>query len=128
MSTKPFIPEGSVHIEGRSEAKARELLKLAEDAGMVGTVYTTSFGYIVPKAILKVAAEAGEENTETAEESAKAAEENTPEEFNPSDATVEEVQDYLNGADDTERERVLAAEAAGKKRKSLLSATTEGEK
>lgn len=114
MSTKPFVPEGSVHIEGRSEAKARELLKLAEDAGMVGTVYTTSFGYIVPKAILKVAAEAGEENT--------------PEEFNPSDATVEEVQDYLAGADDTERERVLAAEAAGKKRKSLLSATTEGEK
>lgn len=108
MSTKPFVPEGSVFIEGRSEEKARELLELAEKAGLVGTVYTTSFGYIAPQAIF------GEEN--------KAAE------FDPSAATIAEVQEYLDGADDTERERVLAAEAAGKGRKALVSATTEGDK
>lgn len=41
--------------------------------------------------------------------------------FNPADHTVEEVAAYLNGLnqDDPERERVLAAEAAGKARKSI---------
>jgi hypothetical protein len=41
-------------------------------------------------------------------------------EFDPSEHTVEEVKDYLDGADDAERERVLSAEADGKARKSLL--------
>lgn len=41
--------------------------------------------------------------------------------FNPADHTVEEVTAYLNGLnqDDPERERILAAEAAGKARKSI---------
>ena len=41
--------------------------------------------------------------------------------FNPGEHTVEEVTSYLNGLnqDDPERERVLAAEAAGKARKSI---------
>jgi hypothetical protein len=41
-------------------------------------------------------------------------------EFDPSEHTVEEVKEYLDGADDAERERVLSAEADGKARKSLL--------
>lgn len=40
--------------------------------------------------------------------------------FDPSEHTVAEVQDHLDAADDDERERVLAAEAAGKARKSIL--------
>lgn len=55
------------------------------------------------------------------------AEGNTPdapnqksEEFDPADHTVEEVKEYLEAADDDERERVLAAEAEGKGRKTLL--------
>lgn len=40
--------------------------------------------------------------------------------FDPSEHTVEEVKDYLDGADEDERERVLAAEADGKGRKTLL--------
>lgn len=40
--------------------------------------------------------------------------------FDPSDHTVEEVKEYLGSADDDERERVLAAEADGKGRKSLV--------
>ena len=41
--------------------------------------------------------------------------------FNPSEHTVEEVTTYLNGLDpeDPERDRVLAAEAAGKARKGI---------
>jgi hypothetical protein len=40
--------------------------------------------------------------------------------YDPSEHTVEEVKEYLDGADDAERERVLAAEADGKGRKTLL--------
>lgn len=40
--------------------------------------------------------------------------------YDPSEHTVEEVKDYLEGADEDERERVLAAEADGKGRKTLL--------
>lgn len=40
--------------------------------------------------------------------------------YDPSEHTVEEVKEYLDGADDAERERVLSAEAEGKARKSLL--------
>lgn len=42
-------------------------------------------------------------------------------EYNPSNATVDQVNEYLAKADDTERVRVLAAEAAGKARKGILS-------
>lgn len=40
--------------------------------------------------------------------------------FDPSEHTVEEVVEYLADADAEEKARVLAAEAAGKARKSLL--------
>jgi hypothetical protein len=39
--------------------------------------------------------------------------------FDPSDHSVVEVREYLAGADDAEKERVLTAEAAGKARTSL---------
>lgn len=41
--------------------------------------------------------------------------------FDPGEHTVEEVQEYLENATDEERERVLAAEAEGKARKSLAA-------
>lgn len=59
-------------------------------------------------------------NPETDEEPA--------EEFDPSKATVDEVIAYLDGADEAEVERVLAAEADGKNRKGIAEYTTEGEK
>lgn len=40
--------------------------------------------------------------------------------FDPSEHNVDEVKEYLDKADDAERERVLAAEAEGKGRKTLL--------
>lgn len=47
--------------------------------------------------------------------------------FDPSEHNIAEVEKHLAAADDTERERVLAAEREGKARKSLLS-DDEGEK
>lgn len=54
-------------------------------------------------------------------------EDESPAVFNPSEHTVEEVTTYLNGLapEDPERNRVLAAEAAGKARKSITG--TQGE-
>ncbi|QWY82764.1 hypothetical protein PP641_gp023 [Arthrobacter phage SilentRX] len=67
-----------------------------------------------------------------AEESKSAADkdaEGKAEQFDPTEATIAEVKEYLDGADDTERERVLAAEAEGKGRKGILDlADTEGAK
>jgi len=40
--------------------------------------------------------------------------------YNPDEHTVTEVNDYLKDADDTERERVLAAERDGQARKGIL--------
>ena len=42
------------------------------------------------------------------------------EEFDPSEHNVEEVQAYLADADDTETQRVLDAEKAGKNRSTLV--------
>lgn len=42
--------------------------------------------------------------------------------FDPSEHNGPEVIDYLKGADEAERERVLAAEAEGKNRKGILAA------
>lgn len=47
--------------------------------------------------------------------------------FDPSDHTVDEVWEYLEDADDAERQRVLDAEKAGKNRKAFQS-ETEGDK
>lgn len=49
------------------------------------------------------------------------------EEFDPSKSTVDEVNEYLANTDAEERERVLAAEAAGKNRKGIVDAATTSE-
>jgi hypothetical protein len=107
------LNEGEAFVDGRSPEKAAELLELADAAGLKGTVHTTSHGYIVPASILAGKGKHAEESAE---------------QFDPSKATIEEVQAYLDGADDAERERVLAAEAEGKGRKALAPATPEGAK
>jgi hypothetical protein len=42
------------------------------------------------------------------------------EQYDPSDYTVDEVNEYLDGADEDEADRVLAAEQAGKNRKGIV--------
>jgi hypothetical protein len=130
MGTKiPTLAAGEEFVAGRSQAKARDLVLKAEAAGLKGTVRTTYNGYIVPSAIFAgetpedaivggtvVDEEESTEDDSTEDESVDA--------FDPSAATVDEVRDYLDGADDTERERVLAAEAEGKARKSVLGLAT----
>lgn len=49
-------------------------------------------------------------------------------EFDPSKATVDEVIEYLDGATEEERQRVLAAEADGKGRKTIADYNPEGAK
>lgn len=73
-----------------------------------------------------------EAKTEEASDSAADDEEGTDggEQFDPAEATIAEVEDYLDGVDEAERDRVLAAEAAGKNRKGVLdlAKTSEGAK
>jgi hypothetical protein len=115
MPTKLTLADGETFVEGRSRDKAAELVKLAAAAGLKGSVRTTYNGYIVPSSILDDAdADATEADDEV-------------ETFDPSKATVDEVAEYLEGADETERERVLAAEAEGKKRKGVLDLATTTE-
>jgi hypothetical protein len=115
------LKDDETYVDGRSPEQAAELLALAEAAGLEGRVFTTSHGYIVPTSILG-------KSEEEADADADADADDDVDEFDPSKATVEEVQNYLDGADDAERERVLAAEAQGKDRKALRPATSEGDK
>ena len=129
---KTQLADDETFVEGRSREKAAELLALAEKAGLKGSVRTTYNGYIVPSAILK-SAEGKHAAAETSDPAAGegTAEENVAKQFDVAEATVEEVQEYLAGADATERERVLAAEAAREKpRKGVLdlATTSEGDK
>lgn len=145
MPAKDKIPAGYTFVEGRSAETARELLEAADAAGKPGEVFTTSFGYLVPEEVLNSATESGdtEEQEEAKTEEAKTEEVKTEEvkteeakteenpggsQFDPSDAKVEEVLEYLDGADDEERARVLAAEVAGKNRTTITSAYEEGAK
>lgn len=140
MPAKDKIPAGYTFVEGRSAETARELLEAADAAGKPGEVFTTSFGYLVPEEVLNSATESGDteeqEEAETGEaetEEVKTEEAETEEnpggsQFDPSDAKVEEVLEYLDGADDEERARVLAAEVAGKNRTTITSAYEEGAK
>lgn len=118
------LAEDQTFVEGRSQEKAQELLGLAEQAGLAGQVSTTSFGYIVPTAIFGETKKSAKQDESTPEEKAE-----NPEgvEFDPSAATVDEVKDYLEHADDTERQRVLDAETAGKGRKGILDLATTPE-
>jgi hypothetical protein len=129
MSLDPHIlKDDETFVEGRSEEKAQELLKRAAVFGLERRVSTTFDGYIVPTKILAEAEADEAEADEAKADPETPAEEEAVTEFDPSKATVEEVQNYLDGADDAERERVLAAEAKGKDRKALRPATHEGDK
>jgi len=144
---------GESFIKGRSGAKAKELLVIAGDRG--AEVRTTSHGYIVPSEILPEGYDAitsadlpavttepgtptnvedvwnkgGARNAPVGTplaEADEAGEEAPAGDFDPSKATIDEVKEYLDGADDDERARVIAAEEAGKQRKGVLDlATTE---
>ncbi len=110
MAIAPKLGDGESFVQGRSIALAKELIEAAEAAGIdASRIVTTSHGYIVPSELL------ADEEEEPANE------------FDPSDANVAEVKAYLDGADETERERVLAAEAKGKNREGVLSYTPKGE-
>lgn len=116
MAIAPKLGDGESFVGGRSTAQVRELIEKAEAAGLdASVVVTTSHGYVVPSEILDSKEVDADENGEEGAD-----------EFDPSDATVAEVKEYLDGADDKERERVLAAEAEGKNRSGVLSYTPEG--
>lgn len=184
MSMPMITKEGEVYEDGRSAARARELTGMARAHGdPVGTVRTTTFGYIYPESILETPAtevtpEAptrnGDDNevtvptvtgvnyshtgvtpipegglvvTATAEPGYRITgtdswsftfTEPEPEPelpgdggegeagvqalaFSPEDHSVAEVQEYLDNADEEERQRVLDAETEGKARKTLLA-------
>jgi hypothetical protein len=136
MGITHALADGEHFVEGRSEAKAKELLALAEAAGLPGQVSTTSFGYIVPAVIfgeLPATPELPGDDTVPPPAAAAAAADENPEgiQFDPSTTTVDGVKEYLAGADDEERARVLAAEAASDTtRKGVLDLATipEGDK
>lgn len=112
MSIAPKLADGESFVPGRSIALAKELIEAAEAAGIdASRIVTVSHGYVVPSELL-----------------ADEAEEESVEQFDPFKANVEEVKAYLEGADEDERERVLAAEATGKKRSSVLAFTSEESK
>lgn len=149
MTITPRLAADETYVDGRSSKRAAELLGYAKDSG--ATVRTTSHGYIVPTAILPDGFD-GETLTEESRPAVHtepgtdpdaanvynvgqapahdtfAQAEEPAEEFDPSKATVDEVIAYLDGADEAEVERVLAAEADGKNRKGIAEYTTEGEK
>lgn len=143
MVVTPKLRDGQSFVQGRSSAKAQELIALAEKHDLVGDIVTTSFGYIVPASILEGdAPEAATGDTDAPETGdTDATEADAPEtdateveaggdgaEFDPSESNIDEVKAYLATADDAERERVLAAEEAGKARKGILAESTEGDK
>lgn len=116
MSTSPTLADGEEFVRGRSQAKARELVELAEKAGLKGSVKTSYSGYIVPSAIFADRDETPKEETPQDEA------------FDPSAHTIEQVKTYLESADDDEFARVIAAEQeTAKPRKGItdLADTTE---
>lgn len=126
MAAKVKLADDESYVEGRSSTKAKELLAKAKDAGLEGRVITTAFGYIVPTEILGEGKATSDTHANVLRDGTVVVAEESAEEFDPSKASVTEVNEYLEGADKTERERVLAAERNGKARRGIL-ADTEGE-
>jgi hypothetical protein len=132
MAAKVKLADDESYVEGRSSAKAKALLEKAAEAGLEGRVVTTAFGYIVPTGILGDGEATSGTHSNVLRDGTVAAQAEpgvrpeAAEEFDPSKASVAEVNEYLAGADDIERERVLAAEQNGKARKGIR-ADTEGE-
>lgn len=132
MSIAPKLADGESFVPGRSTKQARELIEAAEAAGIdAARIITVSHGYVVPSELLEVEADEADTDEVPADEADEADGEEGEEpadEFDPSEANVAEVKAYLDGADDNERERVLAAEANGKNRSGVLSYTSEESK
>lgn len=115
---EPTLNDGEAYVDGRSEDKARELHEAAKRAGIDwARVSTTSHGYIVPAELVETE-EAEEESAEEAEDEAA--------DYDPTEHTVAEVKEYLDGADDAERQRVLDVEANSDKPRAGL--VKEGDK
>lgn len=74
------------------------------------------------KPVEQATADPGEPRALTPPVQAERQEGDGDEPFDPSDHNGPEVIEYLKGADEAERERVLAAEAEGKNRKGILAA------
>lgn len=135
MPSKLHLAEDESFVFGRSRETAAKLIEAAAEQGLQSRVRTTFKGYIVPTSILSSAlgVEVADAPSVTAaatqvpetETSGRPEESEEVELFDPSDHTVDEVEAYLATADDAERERVLAAEKAGKARKSLHASDTE---
>lgn len=130
---KLHIADEDKFVKGRSPEKAKELLDKAAPFGLERKVRTTINGYIVPKVIFGEQPEVKAETTEDAAEESSTEtgneeEDNASAQFDPSKANANEVIEYLEGADDAERERVLGEEKDGKARKSVLASENEGDK
>jgi len=128
MAIAPKLGDGESFVAGRSTAKARELIEAAEALGLPsGSVVTTSHGYIVPSDLLDGEGDDPRLPDPAPVERPSADVDNEPAEYDPSKERVEEVLAYLDGADEEEVQRVLAAEAEGKGRSTILAYTPEGE-
>lgn len=127
------IGEGETFIKGRSREVARELLERAVGLDIdTSLVRTTSHGYIVPSELLSEpdadAADSGEAKADDSKADGGDSDDKD-DEFDPSAHTVAEINDYLPKVDEEERNRVLAAERAGKNRAAFQTETnTEGAK
>jgi hypothetical protein len=142
---KMHLNDGEAYIKGRSPEKAAQLIQAAEDAGLEGSVRTTSYGYIVPEQLADPSdttttttgrplrksatyldeAEAIVNDRPSADSPATVTESAG---FDPADHTVDEVTDYLDTADAAEIDRVKEAEKTGKNRTTILNYTAEGAK
>lgn len=124
------LEKGQKFIEGRSQETAARLVNAAKELGRIAEVITTSRGYIVPKEVAAAADEAdgAQEQTEAQAETQTTESEThgsmqgdgNADLFDPTKHTVAEVKEYLDGANDEERTRVLEAEAAGDARATLV--------
>lgn len=116
------LEEGQSFVAGRSQVTAAKLIEAAKELDLVREVSTTSRGYIVPLAVAEAAGYGDKEADKKVEENEenKSAEEQEVDLFDPSEHSVEEVNNYLEGVDEEERNRVLDAEAEGKARATLI--------
>lgn len=141
------LPEGTVHVKGRGTAQAKALIERAEELGIdASEIVTTSVGYLVPEALVERTEEgeaqaptpdlevdgsidpstvSGNQDPDDQTQTPETPDENLAA-YDPSEHNVDQVTEYLEGADDAERERVIAAEKDGKARKTILDLANTG--
>lgn len=148
MGTTRTLADGEAFVQGRSQATAKALVQAAADADLKGSVKTTYDGYIAPVEVVEAAGFTVSTESSVPENPADHSDQppvktdvpETPdaddadddaELFDPTSKTIAEVKDYLAGADDVERARVIDAEKASSKPRTgvlELAATPEGDK